>query len=189
MKYLPLLIIAGLWSQILRAQEPPEYLNSIRLGLVPIARGAFQLSYERSLPGRSVVLIGEITSYKVGGKEIRGQMGELQFRFNVSEKTGFSLFSLDGDVFYTTPFLSFRNKKITDSNYDDQITTTAVGLLFGIRFSNPDRLVLDVNFGAGNKWSTIETLRMNNGTYDDSILSPGYSGVYPAGNITFGIKF
>jgi len=119
-----------LCPQITGAQETREYSNSIRLGIIPIVRGGFHLSYERIMPRQSVVFIGEATALKISSKKISGQMAEVQYRF----------------------------------------------------------INLDVNFGAGYKSSVIGTDRLAH-SYDDNIFSPGYTGIGPAGNITFGIKF
>ena len=188
MKKFALLIVLGLIIQTLTAQEEKVYKNSFRLGIVPIVRGAFQLNYERDFSKSSVVVIAEITELNVNDKKISGQMGELQYRFFISQNPGSELIGLSRDVFYMAPFAAYRLKNIKEDGFDSDINTLSYGLVFGFRYSNQDRIVLDFNLGAGMKHSDIETDNTYH-DYDNNIFSPGYTGISPAGNITFGIKF
>ena len=168
------------------AQGKNEYKNSVRIGTLPLIRGAAHISYEKILDKSSFVTIGEITSFKTDYTQVKGYMGELQYRFFIVKNemsTGIEM-----EHFYFAPFVSYRYFNQIKSGYNDKINTSLCGALLGVRLSNAQRLVLDFNIGPAYRYSDLLTERREN-DYDNNILGLGYNGITLAGNITVGVKF
>ncbi len=89
---------------------------------------------------------------------------------------------------YLSPGIKFRIKEIDESNYKDQILTYGAQLCAGLKFWVMPRFTIDLYFGGDLKFSNIDTKRYSN-IYDSDYLSPGYTGIAPVINATFGFKF
>lgn len=59
----------------------------------------------------------------------------------------------------------------------------------GIKYINSNRFVIDLYFGGTINQSFISKIGNSNNRYDQHYLRPGFSGIAPVINCTFGFKF
>ena len=164
--------------------------NDLRLGITELARGAIHLSYERSINNYRN---GNLASYESTyvnktNEEIIGSLFELQYRFYILRSDDADICKMKWNGIYVTPGIRYRDKKITDFYYHDQIQNLSFDLLIGIKYIFLKRIILDINCGGSIIHSEIKTLRSYH-DYNSNLFSPGYSGIAPMANISFGFNF
>ncbi len=175
-----------------------DYSDCLRMNLLPLFRGGFQLSYEKLFEDVSFCVSGELNAINIDDRKVSGGMGELQVRVLVYDKESDAFVFSNRNIFYMAPFVSYRYKQIKDDyyyypydeteTYTDKIRSYMLGLLFGLNFISDDRVNVDLNLGAAIRNSSISAASEYH-DYENTIFSPGYSGVLPIANLSFGIVF
>src|SRR3989339_2033337 len=178
------------------AQETtPVYKNEVRLNFIQLFRNTFQVDYERAITEKSsLVISGGLIYKKTDNLDVLGGVGEVQYRINriyisKNEKNERKL------TVYAGPFTKFKYHEdeynhfvwVTQGNYvpslkTDYYSTLSVGGLVGLKFSLLKYIFIDMNFGGCVKFSETNAGRSEN------IFQDSYSGIAPAGNISFGVK-
>jgi hypothetical protein len=178
-------------SPVLTSQEvQPEvntYSNEFRVGFFQFFRNTFYLGYERMFNNKGIVINGGITLYK-DVDEVYGGQGEFQYRF-YTHSFSKEISNIKLENIYLAPYAKYRYLSIQPAEDEDEIyNVTGGGILFGSKIVILNRLTIDVNLGGGIQYSFDEKGDISEGD-NEGIFSPGYTGVAPTGNITFGVRF
>ena len=188
MKTLKWIIVTVLLSAIAcqlyadNGDENPEYKNEVRFGPFQLFFQSFYISYERSFKNTGTVISQEITYFDSDSRSNKGYFALLEERFYLYESEN-RLTRV-----YISPGIKFRYKEIRDSNYDDHILSYGGQLCTGLKYWVMPRFTVDLYVGANFIISDIISER-NHNYFGSDFISPGYSGIEPMINITFGFKF
>ncbi len=198
MKKFCIIFIVVLISSSLFAQEEnivTKRNNEFRISFFQFIMSTFRLSYERMFNNNSsLVLNGEVRLKQEEYNDILGGGGELQLRFYAVPKQ-----ESEFDGFYTGPYILYRYTEITNY-YDyypyetkkvssrDFFSNFGGGIIIGIKISAAERVTFDFNFGGGVKYTENSSSDPST-RYDDNIFEPGFTGITPKANFSFGLKF
>ncbi|MBN2611177.1 MAG: hypothetical protein JXB00_06440 [Bacteroidales bacterium] len=160
----------------------PVYKNELRFGVYQLFQQALYVSYERFYKNTSTVLSQEITYLNSKSRKISGYYILLEQRINLYNSKDYP-YSV-----YLAPGIKYRYKDINDTDYHDIINIYGMQITGGLKLIFYSRFTIDMQFGATLQTSEIDTERISY-NYDDNYLSPGYSGIAPIFNMTFGFKF
>jgi len=187
-----LIIAIGSNAQDEASLDSSNYKNEFKFSPVEFFSSTFQLCYERSLkPGKSVAFIsGLIYDKDWYGDERTGFKAEVQYRYSlftsIGKKTTKNLFF--------APFLMYKYvngyTEYWEENYQgyhyykarEIINTAFGGVMFGLKWQFLDRLVIDIYFGGGFRYS-------DNDLNYEGIGDPSYTGIAPKGGIDIGFLF
>lgn len=187
-----------LFQNISNAQENNEqpYNNYFHVGFFQFFTGTFYLGYERMVTDRSsLFLSGGITLVDQSDQERIGGQANIEYRFFALSGSENDFF-IDFDGIYFGPYLKYKNLHVTDideysspTQIDEyRFETIGGGVLVGIKLTVTDRIFFDFNLGGGIQYEYNEDNNSDN-YWSGDIYSPGYTGVLPAANFTFGLKF
>lgn len=170
------------------------YKNYFHVGFFQFFSGTFYVGYERMLNEKTSLLLSSgLTLVDQSYEERIGWQGNVEYRFfALSGTDNDSFFEFDG--VYFGPYVKYKNLNVTeiddsgtteDENFKFQ--TVAGGVLVGVKITVTDRISFDFNLGGGIQYEFSD--EENNNYWSGDIFSPGYTGVLPAANFTFGLKF
>ncbi len=167
----------------LAQSDPSEFRNELRFGAFQLLYNTFYASYERSY-GNNGTSFSAVFTYKDTYEEsVTGYL------LKIDQKIYFNDVTSDYGNFYFSPGLKYGYREYVGTSYTDKLTSYGVQVVGGVKYTILNRLVIDFYFGG----TIVQTLIQKTGTsdkrYGKNYLSPGYSGVAPIINCTFGFKF
>ncbi len=175
------------------------YSNEIRTGIFQFFLNTFYLEYEHFVSeNASYVVLGGMTLKKDSYEEVYGGEGGAQFRIYSNNIIGGFDFSNTQGIYFA-PFLKYRYLDVTDidgaefsSTWEDGpfknvYNTLGGGVLIGVKFFVLERVSIDINVGGKIQYTFTENDQVPDYAYE--VFGIAYTGVSPAGNLTFGIKF
>jgi hypothetical protein len=110
------------------------------------------------------------------------------YQLQLDQKIYFKETSSDYRIYFS-PGLKYRYREYVGPNYTDKLRTYAVQMVGGLKYVYLNRYVVDFYFGGRVDYSIIEKNSTNVNRYRENYLNPGFSGVAPVINCTFGFKF
>lgn len=177
--------------------SPRPLDNYFHVGFFQFFTGTFYLGYERMVNEKSSLLLsGGVTLVDQSYEERIGGQANIEYRF-FALKGSSNDFFIDFDGVYLGPYLKYKNLNVTDiDEYASggpleekyHFETVGGGVLVGIKLTVTDRIFFDFNLGGGIQYEFNED-NTSDSYWSGDIFSPGYTGVLPAGNFTFGLKF
>lgn len=205
MKKILLISITIIFIMPAFSQEKPatERKNEFRVDFFYLIGNTLLMEYERDLGSKSVVIAGGLTMSQTNNSEnIGGQIeGQLRFYARPDEVNAYR-------GIYLGPMVRYRNLRMTkyyttydysgnvvESNrYEDLYSSVIVGFLSGIKLAPGNKVVFDWNIGGGLRYSAKST--SNPAVTDplkyfdiEGVYSPGYTGILPLANFSFGMTF
>ena len=199
MKKIIIIIITLIISSSLFAQEEnivTKRNNEFRISFFQFIMSTFRLSYEHMFNNNSSLVInGEVRLRQKEYNDILGGGGELQLRFYAVPKQ-----KSEFDGVYAGPYILYRYTEIINYSYDyypyetkkvttkDFFSNFGGGIIIGIKISAAERVTFDFNLGGGVKYTENSSNNPSN-RYDDNIFEPGFTGITPKANFSFGLKF
>lgn len=175
-------------------EDYSSYNNYFHVGFFQFFTGTFYLGYERMVTDKSSLLLsGGVTLVDQSYEKRIGGQANVEYRF-------FALKGMDRDNFidfegvYFAPYAKYKSLNVTDideyatpQEEKFQFETLGAGVLVGIKLTVTDRIFFDFNLGGGVQYEFNE--EEDDSYWSGDIFSPGYTGVLPAANFTFGLKF
>jgi hypothetical protein len=175
------------------------YNNEIRTGIFQFFLNTFYMEYEHFIShNASYVALGGMTLKKDSYEEVFGGEGGAQFRlYSNNIIRGFNFSNTQG--IYFAPFVKYRYLDVTDIDgaefsgiwedgpYKNVYNTVGGGVLIGAKFYILERVSIDINVGGKMQYTFTENEIVPDYAYE--VFGIAYTGVSPAGNFTFGIKF
>ncbi|MBI4649555.1 MAG: hypothetical protein HY738_23875 [Bacteroidia bacterium] len=173
--------------------------NEIRLEFFHSWTGSFIVDYERHIKKSSFLISVGPTIIENSQKIDNGFHSEFQARFFSRPKRDCAFKGI-----YVGPFIQYKylerqkkdhyyflegnNNKISNTDIYSSITA---GFICGLKLSIVNMISLDFSIGTGMKYTDKSTdYPYTNYDYDDdNPLEPGYSGILPRANFSFGILF
>ncbi len=192
-----ILISVNAWSE--DDDLPVKYKNEIRVGVFQFFLNTFYIEYEHFVSDNtSFIIDGGMTLKKDSYEEVYGGEGGAQFRvYSGNIIRDFSFSNTEG--LYFAPFVKYRYLDVTDINgaefsgvwaegpFKNIYNTMSGGVLIGVKFFMLERLSIDINIGGKLQYTFTESEAVPDYAYD--VFGVAYTGVSPAGSLTFGIKF
>lgn len=177
------------WSSTIttdaEAQENASvYNNNLHFGPVQLLFNEFYVRYERLYGNYGSALTAKL-AYK---ESDRYSKQGILVQFNQK----FYLKNMNCEIgnFYISPGIRYSYTEIKDYGYVDKFTSAGFFFLGGGLFEICSRLSLDLSVG-GIIIKTESDLHEGNmgNTMDENFMEPGFSGVAPSFNFTFGFVF
>lgn len=192
-------VIGALWLIIIpsfgQGTDARNFDNYFHVGFFQFFTGTFYLGYERMLNEKSsLFLSGGVTLVEQSDEERIGGQANIEYRF-FALKGGDSDFFINFDGVYFGPYAKYKFLNVTEidefaspSREEFRFETIGGGVLVGLKLTITERIFFDFNLGGGIQYEFAEE-ENNNSYWSGDIFSPGYTGVLPAANFTFGLKF
>ena len=171
-------------TQLIQAQEEStEYNNEIRFGMFQLLGNTFYTSYERLYSNYGTSFSLAFTNKDIDNESVNGYFIEIDQKFYLKNV------STDIGCFYFSPGIKYRYREYKGLSYTDRLTTYGAQVAFGVKYILFDQLVLDIYFGGNIRETLISKTGNSDTSYDNNMFSPGYSGISPVLNCTFGFQF
>ena len=186
LKLLSMVILTGICfniRQISAQDESMEYRNELRFGVFQLFGNSLYTSYERLYGNNGTSFSVALTYKDTYDESVSGIL------IAIDQKVYLKDVLFDYGNLYFSPGLKFRYRDYTGSNYTDRITTCGFQVVMGTKYTVFNRLVIDLYFGGTLNQSFINKANTSTESYDETYLKPGFTGVAPVINCTFGFKF
>lgn len=171
-------------TQILQAQDKTvSYNNEIRFGAFQLLNNMFYISYEHLYSNFGTSFTTVLIYKDTYDESVTGYMVQLD------QKIYLKNVSTDYGSIYFSPGIKYRYKEFKGSTYTDKLNTYGIQLVGGIKYVIYNRLVIDFYLGGKINNTIINKTDDSDTMYDKNLFSPGFSGILPVINCTFGFQF